>query len=97
MLRRSPCSSAECSLRLALAIPYDTDFHYFKPSGKWYASGEGYWPEFDISGWCHADIFRANCGMPGLIGNGEEFTVVVIPRENCEHPRAYPRLIKAVK
>lgn len=94
--REKACSSPDCALREHFAPVIDTDFYYFKPSGKWKYEGKGCWPDFGVDGWCHEDIARANGGkMPGIIGDGFEFVVVCIPRESCEHRTAFPRIIRA--
>lgn len=93
--RTSPCSSADCALKEHFAPPIDADFYYFKPGGKWKYEREGTWPDFDILRPSHDDILRANRRFPGIVGDGYEFTVVCIPRESCQHPHAFPRIIWA--
>lgn len=74
----------------------DCTFIYFKPSGKYYCEGRGQFPNTSNT-ITHKTIWEWNDGkMPGLIGNGNEFVVVVIPDSDCESDYAYPRLIHAV-
>lgn len=77
---------------------YDTDFYYFKSTGKWKYEGAGFFPEgpeggdyYEVN---HAAIFEANDGMPGISTDGLDYTILVVPRENCKVKTAYPRLLK---
>ena len=83
----------------------DCKFYYFKPGGKWKYEGEGVFPTHENIGLDpeeflevnHDTIFQANGCMPGIVGSGKYFTVVVIPMEHCEARFGYPRMIKATQ
>ena len=95
MTRTEPCSSANCQLRED-AFPYDTDFYYFKPGGKWKYDGEGYFPNFRVKAGAdrYAEIAERHGGkMPGIMGDGRKFVIVVIPRPSCDVRTAFPYLI----
>ena len=76
-----------------IASTADCDFHYFKPSGKWYASGEGRFPSGKLWKLDRNMIVAENGSMPGVSGRAEEFTIVVIPRDNCQSEFACPMMI----
>lgn len=74
----------------------DCDFYYFSPNGKWRYYGEGRFPRPTDGGWhrvTHDTVYQENKGMPGILGNGKTYILLVIPRENCQVKTAYPRLI----
>lgn len=75
------------------AMVFDCDYHYFKPSGKWYASGEGVFPSGPLWKLDRNMIVAENGSMPGLSGRAEEFTIVVVPRDNCESRFACPMML----
>jgi hypothetical protein len=96
LTRTRPCSSANCTLLDHFTVSHDTDFYYFKPGGKWKYEGSGVFPNFDASRPSHDDISRVHGGrFPGINGDGREFMIVVIPRENCHNPCASPCIIRA--
>lgn len=74
---------------------FDCDFYYFKQSGKWAYEGQGF---FDCDGAgvvTHDVIYQRNQGMPGIISDGKDYNLVVVPREHCTHRFAYPRFVKS--
>lgn len=83
----------------------DCMFYYFKPGGKWKYEGEGVFPTYENTNtpegsWLdvnHESIFKANGCMPGIVGSGKHYTVIVIPMPHCEAQFGYPRMIKAVE
>ena len=76
----------------------DCTFLYFKPTGKWKYGGRGTFPDregyYEIT---HDLIFEENNGMPGIISDGKDLTVIVIPDDDCKSRAAFPRMIKAVE
>ena len=72
----------------------DCDYHYFKTSGKWYASGEGRFPKGNLWKIDRNMIVAENGSMPGLSSRAEEFTIVVVPRGNCQSQYACPIMIQ---
>lgn len=74
----------------------DCDFYYFKPGGKWKYHGEGMFPDDrNPSEMTHKRIKDWNKGMPGIISDGLDMMIVVIPRGNCKAQYAYPRFVHA--
>lgn len=76
----------------------DCTFLYFKPQGKWKYEGRGRFPRPKDEGYHEIDraaILAENGSMPGISGNAEDLTVVVIPDESCEVRTAYPRMLLA--
>jgi hypothetical protein len=74
-------------------------FHSFRESGKWYATGRGYLSpqtfEVFTARARRAEILVSNGNkFPGLSGQGNDFTYVVIPDEDC--PQGYPLLLNPV-
>lgn len=56
---------------------------YFKPSGKWKYDGYGATIPSDGQRITHDRIREANDGkMPGITGDGKEFTIVIIPQDS---------------
>lgn len=79
---------------------FDCDYTYYKPSGKWYASGRGHYPRPVAKGYNaidRASIWRCNNGsMPALSGDAREFVVIVTPDDNCTQEYATPHLLQPV-
>lgn len=77
----------------------DCDFYYFKPKGKWKYHGEGMFPDNDgIEGYYEVDhdtVYKKNGGMPGIVSDGKDMVLVVIPKPHCSAKYAYPRMILA--
>lgn len=71
-------------------------FLAFKPSGKWYATGDG-WLSLEVfKVWSTQErrnqIVKDNGGKyPGLNGPGEHFVFVVLPSDDIEH--GYPLML----
>lgn len=79
----------------------DCDFYYFKEGGKWKYEGQGFFPGPEKEGAYYdvdrSAIMRANGGsMPGITSFAKDYFVLVVPREYCHQPIAYPRLLKPV-
>lgn len=72
--------------------PRPATYLYFKPRGKWKYQGRGASIPDDGHELTHRRILELNGGrMPGILGNGEEFTIVVID------PRSWPRMVLATQ
>lgn len=79
----------------------DCTFHYFKASGKWYATGRGLVPRgadgdpYHLVD--HTSIRLANEGcMPGLgASNGHEFVVVILPDGDVDQRHCVPVMLNA--
>lgn len=68
------------------------DYYYFKPAGKWKYEGRGESiPRFHVSTLTHDYLFQLNDGMPGIMGDGKCYTIVIID------PEGWPRMIPAVE
>ncbi len=80
-------------------FPYDCTYLFFKPSGKWKYEGRGRFPRPQHDGWHEidrAEIMRENGGMPGIMGDGADYIIVVIPDDDCDVRSAYPRMLRPV-
>ncbi len=73
----------------------DCDYYYFKPTGKWKYHGEGKLPE-TVNNLTREDVINTNGSMPGISTLGEDYLIVVIPKDSCQSQYAYPRLIQPV-
>ena len=76
----------------------DCQFVYFKPSGKFYASGTGQFPNQYCATMTREIIRQWSAGkMPGLVGEAKEFVIIVLPSDECKSDYAFPRMIKEMK
>jgi hypothetical protein len=74
----------------------DTTYLFFKESGKWKYEGRGWFPKtWEVD---RETIMAANGGrMPGIMSEGADYVIVVIPDEDSEAEFAYPRMIKPTR
>lgn len=77
----------------------NASFHLFRPTGKWGYSGRGYLSPAVFEVFSHADqraqILADNGDlMPGILGTGESYHVVVIGDEDLAH--GWPLHLNAV-
>lgn len=65
---------------------------YFKPSGKWYSSGEMDLPRMELfEVWEIVEAAMKHRALPGLVLGHGDFTVLVdVP----DHPNRHPRIIQ---
>ncbi len=76
----------------------DCQYIYFRTSGKFYTEGTGQFPNTPEQPMTREIIKQWNGGkMPGIIGEGKEFVIVVIPKANCSSDYAFPRMIKEIE